>query len=201
MAKIVVTNHLTLDGVMQAPGGPEEDTRGDFGFGGWAAANQDSAMMEVMGRGMASDGALLFGRWTYEKMYDVWHGRTDGNPFTEVLDNRTKYVASTTLSEPLPWQNSVVLSGDVCDAVAELKKTQSGNLSILGSGKLIATLMTRTLVDEWVLPIHPVVLGRGRRLFADGVTPQSLRLVDSTVTTKGVVIATYETIDGSPPQV
>ena len=201
MAKVVVTNHVTLDGVMQSPGGRDEDPRDDFPFGGWAAVNQDSVMAEVMGRGMASGGALLFGRWTYERMYEAWHGRTDGNPFTEVLDNGTKYVASTTLSEPLPWQNSVLLAGDVCDAVAELKETRRGNLSILGSGKLIATLMTRNLVDEWVLPIHPVVLGTGQRLFADGVAPQSLRLIDSTVTTKGVVIATYETIDGSPPHV
>jgi dihydrofolate reductase len=201
MAKVVVTNHLTLDGVMQSPGGREEDPRGGFAFGGWAAINQDSVMAEVMGRGMASGGALLFGRWTYEKMYEVWHGRTDGNPFTEVLDNRTKYVASETLTEPLPWQNSVLLAGDVCDAVAQLKGTQSGHLSILGSGKLIATLMTRNLVDQWVLPIHPVVLGGGRRLFADGVAPQSLRLVDSTVTTKGVIVATYETIGGSSPHV
>ncbi len=198
MAKVVVTNHVTLDGVMQSPAGADEDTRDGFEFGGWAAANQDSVMAEVMGRGMASDGAMLFGRWTYEKMYRVWHGQTDGNPFTEVLDKRTKYVASTTLSEPLPWENSILLTGDVCDAVAELKATRSGHLSILGSGKLIATLMTRNLVDEWVLPIHPVVLGRGQRLFGDGVAPQSLRLRDSAVTTKGVMIATYETIDGSP---
>ena len=203
MAKVVVTNHLTLDGVMQSPAGRAEDPRDDFRFGGWAAVNQDSVMAEVMGRGMAAGagGGLLFGRWTYEKMYEVWHGRTDGNPFTEVLDSRTKYVASTTLTEPLPWQNSILLVGDVCDAVAELKATETGNLAILGSGRLIATLMTRNLIDEWVLPIHPVVLGTGQRLFPAGVAPQSLRLVDSTPTTKGVVIATYETVAGPPPQV
>ena len=203
MAKVVVTNHLTLDGVMQSPAGREEDPRDDFRFGGWAAVNQDSVMAEVMGRGMASGagGGLLFGRWTYEKMYEVWHGRTDGNPFTEVLDSRTKYVASTTLTEPLPWQNSILLAGDVCEAVAELKSTETGNLAILGSGRLIGTLMTRNLIDEWVLPIHPVVLGTGQRLFPAGVAPQSLRLVDSTPTTKGVVIATYETVAGPPPQV
>ncbi len=201
MAKVVVTNHLTLDGVLQSPSGPQEDRRDDFPFGGWAAPNQDEVMMEVMGRGMASGGAMLFGRWTYESMFKAWHGRTDGNPFTEVLDNRTKYVASTTLSEPLPWQNSVLLSGDVCDAVAQLKRTQDGSLSILGSATLIATLMTRNLVDQWVLPIHPLVLGTGRRQFETGVAPQSLRLVDTTVTTTGVIIATYETIDGSPPHV
>ena len=118
-----------------------------------------------------------------------------------MLDKRTKYVASRTLTEPLPWQNSVLLTGDVCDAVAELKAREAGNLSILGSGRLIATLMTRNLIDEWVLPIHPVVLGAGQRLFPNGASPQSLRLVDSTVTTKGVIVATYETIDGSPPHV
>ena len=203
MAKVVVTNHVTLDGVMQSPGGRDEDPRDDFQFGGWAAVNQDSVMAEVMGRGMASGagGGLLFGRWTYEKMYEVWHGRTDSNPFTEVLDSRTKYVASTTLTEPLLWQNSTLLAGDVCDAVAELKATETGNLAILGSGRLIATLAARNLIDEWVLPIHPVVLGTGQRLFPAGVAPQSLRLVDSTPTTRGVVIARYETIAGPPPQV
>jgi dihydrofolate reductase len=201
MAEVVVTNHLTLDGVMQSPAGRLEDPRDEFPFGGWAAVNQDAVMMEVMGRGMASGGALLFGRWTYEAMYRAWHGRTDGNPFTEVLDSRRKYVASTTLTEPLPWQNSVLLAGDVCDAVAELKRTQVGNLSILGSATLIAALMTRNLIDRWVLPIHPVVLGAGRRMFENGVAPQSLRLADTAVTTKGVIIATFETIDGSPPRV
>jgi dihydrofolate reductase len=201
MAKVVVTNHLTLDGVMQAPAGQEEDTRDGFAFGGWAAANQDSVMMEVMTQGMAAGGALLFGRWTYERMYEAWHGRSDGNPFTDVLDKRTKYVASTTLTEPLPWQNSILLTGDVRDAVAELKETQEGNLSILGSATLIETLMTGSLIDEWVLPIHPVVLGSGRRMFPCGIAPQSLRLVDTAVTTKGVIIATYETIGGAAPDV
>lgn len=198
MAKVVVTNHLTLDGVMQAPGGPDEDTRGGFSLGGWAAGNQDRVMMEVMSKGMAEGGSMLFGRWTYELMYRSWHGRADGNPFTEVLDKRTKYVASTTLTEPLPWENSVLLTGDVCDAVARLKETDDGNLSILGSGKLIATLMPRHLIDLWVLPIHPAVLGTGQRLFPDGVMPQSLRLVDSAVTTTGVMIGIYETGDGAP---
>ncbi len=201
MAKVVVTNHLTLDGVMQSPAGRQEDPRDEFPFGGWAAVNQDEVMMEVMGRGMAAGGAMLFGRWTYERMYEVWHGRTDGNPFTAAMDNSLKYVASTTLTEPLPWQNSILLTGDVRDAVAELKRTRAGNLSILGSATLIEALMTRNLVDEWVLPIHPVVLGTGWRIFADGVAPQSLRLIDTTVTTKGVIIASYATIDGSPPHV
>jgi len=198
MATVVVTNHVTLDGVMQSPAGRQEDERDGFPFGGWAAPNQDSVMMEGMGRGMAAGGAMLFGRWTYERMYTSWHGRTDGNPFTELLDNSRKYVASTTLSEPLAWQNSTLLSGDACDAVAELQDTQEGNLSILGSATLIRSLMTRNLIDKWVLPIHPVVLGTGRRMFPDGVAPQSLRLVDTVVTTTGVIIATYETIDGSP---
>ena len=199
MARVVVTNHLTLDGVMQSPAGRQEDERDGFPFGGWAAHNQDSVMMEVMARGMAAGGAMLFGRWTYERMYESWHGRTDGNPFTEVLDNSRKYVASTTLTEPLAWQNSILLAGDACDAVARLKATEEGNLSILGSATLIQSLMARNLVDSWVLPIHPVVLGTGRRMFPGGVAPQSLRLVDTAVTTKGVIIATYETIDGSPP--
>lgn len=199
MAKVVVTNHVTLDGVMQSPSSREEDERDGFALGGWAAANQDSVMLEFVGRRMGAGGSMLFGRWTYELMYRSWHGRTDGNPFTAVLDSRTKYVASRELEEPLPWQHSVLLSGDVCEAVAEMRERDEGNIAILGSGRLIESLMTRHLVDEWVLPIHPIVLGAGRRLFPSGVTPQSLRLADATVTTSGVVIATYETVGAFPP--
>jgi dihydrofolate reductase len=189
MSKLVVTNHLTLDGVMQAPGRPDEDLRGGFEHGGWAAPNSDEVMGRVMGEGMAKDGALLLGRRTYEDFYGVWPAQRD-NPFTEVLNNVQKYVASRTLSEPLPWSNSTLLKGDIAKAVGELKEQL--DIGVLGSGELCQSLMRHDLIDEYVLLIHPLVLGSGRRLFPDGSPAGALRLVDTVTTTTGVVIATYQ---------
>jgi dihydrofolate reductase len=191
MSKIVVINHVSLDGVMQAPGRPDEDTRGGFEHGGWATPNTDDVMLEVLGKGMAQGGPLLLGRRTYEQFYDFWPKQTD-NPFTEVLNNAQKYVASTTLSEPLPWQNSSLLKDDIGQAVAKLKDESDTDIGVLGSGDLIQTLREHELVDEYLLMIHPLVLGTGRRLFEDGGPHGAFRLADSVVTTKGVVIATYE---------
>jgi len=149
----------------------------------------DSVKGKVMAEGMAkSRGALLFGRRTYEDFFKVWPGRTD-NPFTEVLDNTHKYVASKTLKEPLPWKNSTLLEGDAADAVAKIKTKE--DLTILGSGQLIASLMRRNLIDEYMLLVHPLVLGTGRRLFDDGGAFAKLQLIDSVSTTTGVIIATY----------
>jgi dihydrofolate reductase len=191
MRKIVAIDHLSLDGVMQAPGRPDEDRRGGFEHGGWAAANTDPVMMETLGKGMARAGALLFGRRTYEEFYAVWPGRTD-NPFTAVLDAAQKYVASRTLREPLPWQNSTLLAGDAAETVARLKAEPGEDLTVMGSGDLMQTLMRHALVDRYVLLIHPLLLGRGRRLFDGAALRAPLRLVDSVTTTRGVVIATYE---------
>jgi dihydrofolate reductase len=191
MSKIVVTNHLTLDGVMQAPAAPDEDRRGGFEAGGWAAPNNDDVMGRVMGEGMARGGSLLLGRWTYEAFYAFWPHQTD-NPYTEVLNNSQKYVASTTLTEPLPWMNSTLLEGDVGEAVAKVKEQSDKDIGVLGSGELIQSLMQHNLIDEYLLLIHPVVLGSGRRLFRDGGPPAGLRLVDSVTTTTGVVIARYQ---------
>jgi dihydrofolate reductase len=191
MRKVVVTNNLTLDGVMQAPGRPDEDVRGGFDRGGWALRYNDPVMGRVMGEGMAQAGALLLGRRTYEDFASVWPNRTD-NPFTEVLDATQKYVASTTLAEPLPWKNSTLLKGDAADAVADLKQQPGPDLMILGSGELIQSLRHRNLIDEYVLLIHPLVLGSGRRLFPDGSPPADLRLAGSVTTTTGVMIATYQ---------
>jgi dihydrofolate reductase len=188
MSKVVVFTNLTLDGVMQAPGRPDEDRRGGFEHGGWAAPY---ATMEAAEESMAYSGALLLGRRTYEDFYAVWPNRTD-NPFTAVLNNTQKYVASTTLSEPLSWSNSTLLKGDAAEAVARLKQEPGKDLVILGSGKLVQSLMRRNLVDEYVLLIHPLVLGSGRRLFADGGAFAALRLVATKTTTTGVVIATYQ---------
>jgi dihydrofolate reductase len=134
---------------------------------------------------------LLFGRRTYEDFFSFWPNQTD-NPYTEVLDNTRKYVASRTLKEPLPWRNSALLEGDAAAAVAKLKEEPGDDLGVLGSGQLVRSLMQRGLVDEFVLMIHPLVLGTGRRLFADGGAFAELRLTDTTTTTTGVVIAKYQ---------
>jgi dihydrofolate reductase len=191
MRKVVVFNSVTLDGVMQAPGRADEDRRGGFAHGGWAVPYNDPVMGRVAAEGMADAGPLLLGRRTYEDFYSFWPNQKD-NPFTEVLDNTLKYVASTTLEEPLPWSNSTLLEGDATEAVARLKRQPGKDLTVLGSGELVQALMRRNLVDVYVLLIHPLVLGSGRRLFADGGPSTALRLVDTTTTTTGVVIATYQ---------
>ena len=194
MTRVVVFMNLTLDGVMQAPGRPDEDARGGFTHGGWAIPYADPVMGRVAAESMATTGALLLGRRTYEDFYAVWPNRKD-NPFTEVLNNSRKYVASTTLTEPLPWKNSTLLKGDAAKAVAELKAQPGKDIVVLGSGALLQSLMSNNLIDAYVLQIHPLVLGSGRRLFNDG--PLDLRLVDTRATTTGVVIATYERAEGT----
>ncbi len=190
MSKVVVNMNLTLDGVMQAPRRPDEDPRGGFEHGGWALPYFDPVMGKAASEGMATMPALLFGRRTYEDFYAVWPKRTD-NPFTAFLNNVQKYVASRTLAEPLPWSNSTLLTGDAAAAVATLTEQPDKDLIIFGSGELVQSLMRRNLVDEYVLQIHPLVLGSGRRLFPDGSPFAALRLVDTKTTTTGVVIATY----------
>ncbi|HEX6468886.1 MAG TPA: dihydrofolate reductase family protein [Streptosporangiaceae bacterium] len=191
MGRIVVINNLTLDGVMQAPARPDEDERGGFAHGGWGVPNTDEVMAKAMGARMARDGSLLLGRRTYEDFYEVWPHRTD-NPYTEVLNKTQKYVVSTTLSEPLPWQNSTLLKGDAATTVADLKAREDTDIGVLGSGELVRTLVRHDLVDEYVMLIHPLVLGTGHRMFPDEGAPRPLRLVDSVTTTKGVIIATYQ---------
>jgi dihydrofolate reductase len=194
MGRIVVMNHVTLDGVMQGPGRPDEDTRGRFTLGGWGSRSvaSDDAAGKAMGDRMAAGGGMagwLFGRWSYESLLSTWNDR--GGPFKDALNNSPKYVASTTLDEPLPWPNSTLLRGDISDAVGALKAQSGGVLAIMGSGVLIGSLMAANLIDEYLLMIHPVVLGTGRRLFPEGVHAP-LRLTDSVTTATGVVIATYE---------
>jgi dihydrofolate reductase len=189
MSKVVVVNHVSLDGVMQAPGRPDEDPRGGFEHGGWAQPQNDPVMGQAMAEDMSNDSALLLGRWTYESFADFWPHQTD-NPFTEPMNNTQKYVASRSLSAPLSWSNSTLLENDATDAVAELKQRGEQDLTILGSGELIHSLMRRDLIDEWMLLIHPLVLGVGRRLFPEG-TSARLQLLTSLTTTTGVVIARY----------
>ena len=170
MAKIEVFISVSLDGVMQAPARPDEDTRGGFTRGGWAAPYADPAM--------------------WEDLYDVWPKRTD-NPFTPVLNASQKYVASRTLEEPLPWENSILLGRDVPAAIAELKENIDEDIEILGSGELVRSLMPTGLIDGYVLSIHPLVLGTGQRLFVDGGPPADLELEGCRTTATGVMIATF----------
>jgi dihydrofolate reductase len=190
MSRLVVNENLTLDGVMQSPADPDEDRRDGFERGGWAPPYFDRVMGDVAAEGMAKGGAMLFGRRTFEQFASFWSTQPDDNPFAAVLNNRQKYVASRTLEEPLSWRNSTLLHGDAMEAVAKLKE-QPDDLVVLGSGELVQSLMRANLVDEYVLLIHPLVLGSGRRLFPDGGPSTALRLVDTKTTTTGVVIATY----------
>ena len=141
MANVVAVNHVTLDGVMQAPGRPDEDTRDGFAHGGWAIPGNDEVIVTKIGERMADSGALLLGRRTYEDFYAFWPKQTD-NPFTAALNKARKYVASRTLTEPLPWSNSILLGADAADAVAQLKDQPLGSLTIFGSGELISSLMS-----------------------------------------------------------
>ena len=191
MSRIIAFTSVTLDGVMQAPGRPDEDTRGGFEHGGWAVPYSDEEMGKISTESMAGTGALLFGRRTYEDFYGFWPNQTD-NPYTDVLNESKKYVASRSLDEPLPWKNSTLLEGDAADAVAKLKEEPGKDIVILGSGELVRSLMPRGLIDRFVLLVHPLVLGTGQRLFADDGSDSKLRLTDTKTTPKGVVIATYE---------
>ena len=198
MAKVVVINHVTLDGVMQAPARPDEDTRDGFARGGWAMPGNDPMMAAKIGERMGDGPAFLFGRRTYEDFYAVWPKRTD-SPFSGALTNTRKYVASRTLTEPLPWSNSVLLPGDAAEAVAGLKQHQPGTLTIFGSGELIGSLMAADLIDEYLLMIHPLVLGSGRRMFGPDRQAR-LRLLDAVTAATGVVIATYEAVVDATPR-
>jgi len=190
MRKLIVSTFVTLDGVMQAPGGPEEDGEGGFAYGGWSVNYWDDQMGEVMGEAMSKPFDLLLGRKTYDIFAAFWPNASDdagGKP----LNDATKYVASR--SQPtLAWGPSVLIEGDAAEGVAALKNGNGPALQVHGSGNLIQTLLRHNLVDEFRLWVFPVVIGSGKRLFADGTIPSGLRLVDSKVSTTGVVIGTYE---------
>ena len=198
MSKIVLFVSLTADGVMQAPGRPDEDRRGGFTHGGWAAPFGDSVLGQVAGESMAGSGALLFGRRTYQDFYAVWPNRPKPNPFTDILNNAQKYVASRTLKNPLPWMNSTLLSGDAAESVAGLRRQSGKDIVILGSGELARSLMRSNLIDVYILIIHPLVLGSGTRLFAAEGPTLGLRLLKTQATTTGVVVATYQPAEPAP---
>lgn len=187
MGKVIVANWVTLDGVMQAPGGADEDTRGGFAFGGWAAPYSDPVIGAKMGERMGARFEWLLGRWSYDDLLESWNRQ--GGPFKDSLNGTRKYVASRNAATTLRWPNSELLQGDVAAAVAGLKERDT-NLVIMGSGELIGTLAAAGLIDEYLLMVAPLVLGEGKRLFGDGFRT-SLRLLDCTPTSTGVVVATY----------
>jgi len=199
MRKLVAFENVTLDGVMQAPGRPDEDRRGGFEHGGWAAPYADQVTADLAAQGAQSSDALLLGRFTYESMHAFWPTQPD-NPFSKMLAATHKYVASRTLQPPLPWEHSELLLDDAAASVAMLKLEPGKDIVILGSGELVRSLMQRDLVDEFILLIHPLILGSGRRLFEDGGAPADLRLVESRTSTTGVEIATYRRADGTRSQ-
>jgi dihydrofolate reductase len=192
LSQVIVINSLTLDGVVQGPGRAEEDTRGGFALGGWAAeAMNEEVQAEVNARVERAGGLrLLLGRRSYEGMLGYWN--TQEHPFRDGLNSAVKYVASTTLSDPAPWPNTTLLRGDVPSAVSELKSRPDNDLIMMGSGELIQSLMRHGLIDEFMLIIHPRVLGQGQRLFPDDGAPTSLHLVSSRATSTGVLIAVYQ---------
>ena len=190
MRKLIVSTFLTLDGVMQAPGGPGEDDDGGFTQGGWSVNYWDETMGEFMGAATSGPFDLVLGRRTYDIFAAHWPHASEeegAKPFNDA----TKHVASRSRPE-LAWTNSVLIEGDAADGIAALKQQDGPELQVHGSGNLIQTLLRNDLVDEYRLMVFPVVLGSGKRLFADGTVPAGLRLVDSTVSTTGVMIGTYE---------
>ena len=188
MRELIVNTFLTLDGVMQAPGGPEEDTSGGFEHGGWSFGYWDEAMEQSMGETMGKPFDMVLGRKTYEIFAAFWPHSDD--PGAEPLNNATKHVASTTLKD-LEWQNSHLIEGDVAEGVRALKAHDGPELQVHGSANLIQTLHRHGLVDEYRLYIFPVVLGTGKRLFEEGAVPAGLELTHSATNTNGVISATY----------
>ena len=189
MRKLVTNTFVSLDGVMQAPGGPEEDPTGGFEHGGWTVPHWDDQMAQAMGEFMGKPFDLVLGRKTYEIFAAYWP-HTDAPPAAE-FSRATKYVASRTLTT-LEWENSQLLEGDVGQAVARLKGEDGPELQVHGSGNLIQTLHREGLVDQYRMMIFPVVLGRGKRLFDEDARAGGLKLVDGQVSSTGVVMATYE---------
>lgn len=190
MRKLVVNTFLTLDGVMQAPGGPEEDDDAGFAHGGWSVNYWDDRMRQVMGDAMSTPFDLVLGRKTYDIFAAYWPRATEADG-AKPLNDATKYVASRA-RPTLEWSNSVLIEGDVAEGVAALKQGDGPELQVHGSANLIQTLLRHSLVDEYRLWIFPLVIGSGKRLFSEGTIPSGLKLVDSTVSTTGVMIGTYE---------
>ncbi len=191
MNQIVAVEHITLDGVFQGPARLDEDRRGGFDVGGWgAAAGDDDTVQKKIGAQMSTNWSLLLGRIGFEDIGGFWTEQPP-NPFTDSLNRVEKFVAANQPSS-FSWQHTTFLNGDVVSAVADLKQRHDKKLVIFGSGMLVRSLMQRDLVDIFVLIVHPLVLGKGRRLFADQGPAEKFRLLDSTATKAGIIVATYE---------
>jgi dihydrofolate reductase len=197
MRKVIVQVWMTLDGVVQAPGAPDEDTTGGFRHGGWSLRYFDDAAMKWAAGNVSEAGGYLLGRRTYEAFAAHWPNASEEEQvLAEPLNTRPKYVASTTLAEPLQWQDAALLRGDVAPAVADLKQEDGGDLLAIGSTRLVQTLVEHDLVDELRVMVDPLVVGGGKRLFASDGALRPLRLLDSQVTTSGAIIATYAPAKG-----
>ncbi len=188
MRKLIVLTFVTLDGVMQAPGGPTEDTSGDFSYGGWTVPYFDESLGKVMGEQMSQPFDLLLGRKTFQIFASYWPEHAEEGP---EINSATKYVISKTMKEH-PWQKSVFLNGDAEEEVKKLKQLDGPDLQVHGSSNLIQTLLKHDLVDELWLKIFPVVLGKGKRLFDEGTIPAAYTLVQSSITPSGVILASYK---------
>jgi dihydrofolate reductase len=191
MRKLVVGTFLTVDGVMQAPGGPDEDREGGFEHGGWSVNYWDETMGQIIVESTLQAGALLLGRKTYDIFAAHWPHVGDHDPIAAKLNSMPKYVASRTIDK-VTWNNSTPIKGDVAGAVAALKQQAGGEIQVTGSGDLIQTLIEHDLVDEYRLWVFPVVLGEGKRLFARGAIPAALKLIDTKTSSTGVAIHTYQ---------
>jgi dihydrofolate reductase len=192
MRKVVVNEWMSLDGVVQAPGAPEEDTSGGFAHGGWHMSYMDETAQKAVLDGLTRAGGFLLGRRTYEILGAYWpNAPEEEQVVAEPMNTLPKYVASTTLSEPLAWQNSTLLEGDLAEAVRSLKREDGGDVQVIGSSQLAKTLFEHDLVDELRVTIDPLLLGGGKRVFPDDGARRPMRLVDSSVTTTGAIMATY----------
>ncbi len=189
LRKLVVLSFVTLDGVMQAPGGPKEDTSGDFKHGGWTVGYWDDVLGKTMGEQMAEPFDMLLGRKTYEIFAAYWPNAKN-EPVADKLNAAKKYVASTKLRE-LSWNNSTLITGGIVDEIKKLKEQNGPEIQVHGSSNLIQTLLKNDLVDEFRLKIFPVTIGKGKRLFGEGTIPASFELLESRISTTGVIAATY----------
>jgi dihydrofolate reductase len=191
MRKIIVVEFLTLDGVMQAPGDPNEDRSGGFERGGWQRDYFDDMLGSAIVGALSETGGFLLGRRTYEIFAAHWPNQPAEDPLAGTFNDLPKWVVSTTLREPLGWQNSTLIQGDVASGIAAVRAGDGKDIQVIGSGDLVQTLIEHDLVDEYRLMIHPIVMGTGKRLFRDGAAAR-LRLVESKPTTTGVIINRYE---------
>jgi dihydrofolate reductase len=196
MRKVIVNEWMSLDGVVQAPGAADEDTSGGFAHGGWHLRYFDELSQRRALENIVQAGGFLLGRRTYEIFASYWPGAPEEQQVIAApLNTKPKYVASTTLAEPLEWQNSTLVQGDLPEAVAALKQQSGADLHVIGSAQLVQTLVDHDLVDEYALMIDPVTLGGGKRLFRDDATLRPLRLLGSEATTTGAILATYAAAD------